>query len=468
VWQMWIARQLAHGARLYSDVLEVNPPLWFWMAVPLQAVAEASGISPRAVLKCAIFGSLGLSLMLIALLRPGPPRVRAGIYLGLLLAGTVVALPDFGQREQFTLLATAPWVALIAKRAEHKLVPAGLAALIGVFAASGFALKPHFALVPIVLEAWLAITVRRVWIWRPELVVLSMCAAAYAAAVVLFASDYFRVMVPMVLLSYGEFGKPPLFYLLFQLAVPLSLVTGIGLYAGGGIRSRQGASALVASLTFLACYFAQQKGWRYHSFPALGMLFICAGAEFASLRRTHRRGPAAVALASVMLTAVVESLHIGPYANERSAAAMQALASVPRNEPVMVFAVGPFAMPAIEDLGLIWPSRMMSSWFVPAIVRGMQQGNLSPQLEALADKMRRQSLADLLCHPPERILIDDERVSMHGNASFFGYLDFYRMDPSTARFLDRYRPGPTFGHYLTLDLTDKAGLVPPDRCRDVF
>jgi hypothetical protein len=257
--------------------------------------------------------------------------------------------------------------------------------------------------------------------------------------------------------------------LLFQLAVPLSLLTGIGLFARGEILTKQGGAALVASLVFLACYFAQQKGWRYHSLPALGMLFVCAGAESANVRwniRRHR--PTAVALASVMLLAVVESLSVGPYVNERYASAKQALAGVPRNEPVMVFAVGPFALPVIEDLGLVWPSSLMSSWFVPAIVRGMREGNLSPALEALADNVRKQSLVDLLCHPPTRILVENERVSMHGQAASFGYLDFYRMDPSLARFLDRYRPGPTFGRYLTLDLTDKAGLAPPDRCRAVF
>jgi hypothetical protein len=421
------------------------------------------------VLRFTLFAALGLSLTLTALLKPGEPRVRAGMYAGLLLGATIVALPDFAQREQYTLIATAPLVALIGMRAQRKSVPIALAALAGAFALTGLALKPHFVIVPIALEAWLAIALRRVWLWRPELVVLSICAAAYAAAAALFASDYFLVMTPMLLLSYGEFGNPPFHFLFFQLAVPLSLLTGIGLYAGGEIRTRQGGAALVASLAFLACYFAQQKGWRYHSLPALGMLFVCAGAESANLPWSIRRyRPTVIALASVVLVAVVESLHIGPYANERYAAAKQALAGVPRDAPVMVFAVGPFAMPAIEDLGLVWPSRLMSSWFLPAIVRGSQESNLSPALEALADNMRRQSLADLLCHPPKRILVDSERFSLYGHASSFGYLDFYRMDPSFARFLDRYRPGPTFGHYLTLDLTDKAGLVLPARCRAVF
>jgi hypothetical protein len=466
VWQMWIARQLAHGARLYSDVLEVNPPLWFWMAVPLHYLAEAVGSSPRDALKCAIFGSLGLSLALIALLRPAP-RVRAGMYLGLLLAATVVALPDFAQREQYTLLATAPWVALIAARAEQKRVPVALAALVGIFAASGLALKIHFAIVPLALEVWLAIALRRVWIWRLEVVVLSIGAAAYAAAVVLFAPDYLRVMVPMVLLSYGEFGTAPVFDVLLQFSIPLSILAGVGLYTSGGIRTRQGGAALVASLAFLAAFIAQQKGWRYHSLPALGMLFVCVGAEASHLRwslRQHR--PAAVAFACVMLVSIFETVHTGQQPNERATAVKQALADIPRGEPVLVLALNPSSMPVIEDLGLVWPSRLMSSWFLQAIVLEMQRGTLSPAREALGDTMRAQLLADMLCHPPKRILVDSDHVQIQGHS--FGYLDFYRMEPAMARFLDRYRPGPTFGRYLTFDLADKAALARPARCRPVF
>ena len=40
-WQLWIARQLNGGARLYRDIVEVNPPLWFWMALPVDARGPA-------------------------------------------------------------------------------------------------------------------------------------------------------------------------------------------------------------------------------------------------------------------------------------------------------------------------------------------------------------------------------------------------------------------------------------------
>ena len=34
-WQLWIGHQISGGIHLYRDIIETNPPLWFWMAVPV-------------------------------------------------------------------------------------------------------------------------------------------------------------------------------------------------------------------------------------------------------------------------------------------------------------------------------------------------------------------------------------------------------------------------------------------------
>ena len=36
-WQLWIAGRIHAGAHLYTDIVEVNPPLWFWMALPVDS-----------------------------------------------------------------------------------------------------------------------------------------------------------------------------------------------------------------------------------------------------------------------------------------------------------------------------------------------------------------------------------------------------------------------------------------------
>src|SRR6478672_3812114 len=37
--QLGIAQRIHEGARLYRDIIEVNPPLWFWMALPVDRLA---------------------------------------------------------------------------------------------------------------------------------------------------------------------------------------------------------------------------------------------------------------------------------------------------------------------------------------------------------------------------------------------------------------------------------------------
>ena len=140
IWQIWIGRKLLHGATLYTDIIEVNPPLWFWMAVPLAGVGEMFAIEARLIVIGFFIAAIGLSLFLT------PARYR------LLLFGVLVLMPlrDFGQREHFTLIATAPYVFTIAARKEG--VEVGHPLLIGLFAAFGFALKPYFAIAPLALE----------------------------------------------------------------------------------------------------------------------------------------------------------------------------------------------------------------------------------------------------------------------------------------------------------------------------
>src|SRR5690349_9808631 len=55
VWQMWIARQLLGGAKLYTDILELNPPLWFWLAVPVQKMAQLLETTPKQAIITAVF-----------------------------------------------------------------------------------------------------------------------------------------------------------------------------------------------------------------------------------------------------------------------------------------------------------------------------------------------------------------------------------------------------------------------------
>src|SRR3954454_24526188 len=99
--QLQIAQRIHEGARLYRDIVEVNPPLWFWMALPIDRLAALLHIGTTKVM-IAAFGVL-VTLSLSAtdrLPRPIAPLRRAMLlaYGAMILA----ALPwmHVGQREQ--------------------------------------------------------------------------------------------------------------------------------------------------------------------------------------------------------------------------------------------------------------------------------------------------------------------------------------------------------------------------------
>ena len=199
-WQMWIARQIVHGADLYTDVLEINPPLWFWLATPISGLGEITSINSLHILLVVFLLVIMTSIYLSARLLPNWSEPQRFIFFGAFL---IAVLPpgNFGQREHFSLITAIPYVLLIGQRHAGTDAPRKLAAIIGLFAAVGFALKPHFALVPVALELWL----RRPSV-RPELIAVAVCGTAYALCVVLLEPDYFTKSIPLTLRAYGALG----------------------------------------------------------------------------------------------------------------------------------------------------------------------------------------------------------------------------------------------------------------------
>lgn len=386
IWQLWVGRQLLHGAALYRDVIEVNPPLWFWLGAPLAAIGEIFGLQSRAVVIAFFAGSIALSLFL------SPSRYRPA----LLIAFVLIPLLDFGQREHFTLIATAPYVLLIAGRAQGDEVRHPVA--IGLFGALGFALKPFFVIVPIVLEAviWRD---RRV---RPETISLALCAIAYAIAVPLFAPEYLSEVVPMVREAYRYIQGPSI--------LPLVLVT-FGIALVGFLSSRHRGDPVsrtigVAALAFLVAMIAQGKGWTYHSVPARGFLFLALAVELMRLRER----PFSYAL---MATAAgLCFLPVGTYQNPFRAEMDSHIADLPRGTSIIVLSDNPsVAWPMVDERGLSWTSRQFSLWQGVAAGKGVR---------AARDAMHRAISSDLEKKPQILMLVGDstDMVPRHALADY--------------------------------------------------
>src|SRR5260221_1328516 len=205
--QLWIARRIHHGATLYRDIVEVNPPLWFWMALPVDRLATLLHLPAESVL-FVVFGLL-VALSLAATDRLLTHWATAQRTMFLAYAALILtALPwvHVGQREQIVLIGAVPYAALAAARPDERPVSPLLAIAVGVGAALGFALKHYFLIVPAALELWLLASMGRRWRpFRPETLALAAVGVAYAAAL-LVERNYLTRMVPLVRLAYGQFG----------------------------------------------------------------------------------------------------------------------------------------------------------------------------------------------------------------------------------------------------------------------
>ncbi|HEU5041745.1 MAG TPA: hypothetical protein VFT84_13025, partial [Gemmatimonadales bacterium] len=282
-WLLYMAERLRAGARLYVDLVEVNPPLIVWLNVPAVTLAALLGCSPVLVYRCLVLATAVASCALCARVlaevkEPSDPDGRRVLLLLVAMAVAVLAGPDFGEREHLLLLLALPYVFLVAARLEARPVGGGLAWLVGLAAGLGIALKPYFVLLPLTLEAALLLGKPRRPV-RPETLGIGIVIGTYLAAVQVWAGPYWRIA--------STLGK--VYYEFLQEPVLVTAVAGHGaglvlfaLLAYGTLREpgRNPPLLRVLFLATLAWYGSaviQRKGWRYHFYPAMSTAFLLLG-----------------------------------------------------------------------------------------------------------------------------------------------------------------------------------------------
>ena len=443
-WQFWIARQISEGVPLYERIMEINPPLWFWLALPFHMLGTLLGVeADRFYIIFITLSALWASIVTGRFFSAQNHRKRALIIVVSLVLMLIAPLYDFGQREQLSAIFALPYCGLIYARSRSVPIALPFAILIGVCAALGFALKHYFVLVPIILELWYLQRHRNILrSFRPETISLAICAIIYAIAVVIITPTFFTEIVPMVSAAYGGYEKPWLFQIARSefIAWVFAAVAYISLRPALQKDDKDVADILgLAGIAFIFSYFAQQKGWQYHAIP---------GAIYMSLMMVHClacqkdwvsfsiKKPLALIAAMIFVTVGITR---GPYNSEWALSMHKRLSDLPENSSVMILTVDPRRVfPFVEEYKLLWPSRHFAHWMLSSISFahvGLYGKSMTPELERLSDIVREQAWEDMQCYPPKRILIQIRNNGEALHPERFYMTEFFRENTNFNQYL---------------------------------
>jgi hypothetical protein len=440
----WVA-----GERLYVDLLDVNPPLVFVLFAGPAWLAAASGLDAIAVLKGAL-----VALVLACWGLAWAVRDRAAE--GKVERALLDVLPpllgfgagyDLGQRETMMATLALPYLLAAARRAGGETPRAGLAA--GLAAAIGFALKPHFLLLPLLVEA--AVLARRGRGGLHDAVPWAMAALflAYLAALPLLFPAYLGAVVPMAVDLYVDNGGlTALGVLLRPRLWPVALallVLAVVAFRGRAMLPRL---LVLAAFAGLVAALVQRKGWPYHFMPA--QLFTLSLAGLLGARWLDRRGARAgwaaglaggFALALMVLGAAPRSQLTWRGTDAHAlAGVLRAHAGGGR-----VLALSPLIAPiypALNYAGARMTLPAMNTWMLEGAYRDCPPGGArwrEPAAMGPAEAFLFRRVAEGFARdPPEAVLVDSHAAIAPCGGEAFDLLGYFARHPLFAATWPRY------------------------------
>lgn len=470
-WQYWIARQLVGGSRLYEQINEVNPPLWFWVAIPIQMIGNWIDYAPlRLNIAVIILLTAGTALITDKMLPYRDVASRLIFTATAFSLSLIIAIFNFGQREHIAMVLFLPYALLIARRVEGREVCRRDAILVAIWAAPGIALKHYFAAAPIFLELWLMWELRKGWSpFRNEIAVMGIAASLYACAIFILTPEFFSVQLPMIMAAYAGYDVPFL-YLLDERPQSLWLVI-IAILILYRFPLRQSEyklypALLLSAAGFLLSYFAQKKGWPYHAMPVsyfMLMALLAATLGSGTGLSAFRKYPAALlAFATCAGFAAMD----GTYRNPFSRITEQMMAKVePESTLYILTADGQKSWPMMEKRSFKWPSRFFSLWMVPAISASLGDRK---ELARLSNDIRKMTIEDLRCNPPDYIAVDKVPNNYFMRKQSFDFRNYFLAHPDGKEFWEHYS---LYGETKFYDIYQRTKPVSaPERvqCRVIY
>jgi hypothetical protein len=472
------AARVLSGVRLYAHLVDVNPPLIVGINMAAVLCARIFGISEILAYRlgciAALFAGLALVVWLLRRLLPDEIVLRRGIVL--LLVFVLFNLPgqDFGEREHLALLLALPYLLLAAARAMGREIPTSLAVVIGLLAAAGLSIKPHFVLLWLAIEGYLRLT-RRVaaWVVLPETGAIAVFLGLYGVGMLVWAPEYFG-LVRLLAVPYTRFLYDPFWHLLLTgrgaLLTWFALLTLVALRRDARHPGLLDVFALGALVSLLAGA-AQQKELRYHFYPSFALAIVLLGMllrDTGGAPREWVRSVYRIVTVSILATAVVvvsaqnvtSLMGLNKGAEEvQLERALPVVRSLAAGQSVYVMSYHiSSAYPLINYSGARSASRFPQLWILPAAYMDQLAGSAplryhAPGEMSPSERFLNQAVFEDLRDQRPRVLVILQHARDLPINGFrrLDYVAYFRRDPRIAALLDRYQFKADLGDFLVYE-----------------
>jgi hypothetical protein len=418
-WLLTVGERVLDGQRLYSDIVEINPPMAVLSMLPGIALARALGVEPQVVIDAQMLLLAAASMLVTArILRLSsaldPVKwVSLGIWAAAVL--TILPMFVFGQREHIATLTFLPALAVYALRGNREPIPLWALLTAGIGAGITLAFKPFFA-PPAILCAVLTAVCARSWrvLFVPENLIAGGLVTAFSVFTYIHYPEYFTVTYPLVRDTYLSWSMPvSVIFLNSATLVWAIAVASVFLMRGKRKPDTALLVTLVASFGFAVTFYLQRRGWAYHSYPMVATALLAMGyamtaANAASSPRRSETANVSV-LAGTFLIGCLwfnTNVYVGPI--EGPVAGLK-----PHPRILVLSGEAAIGHPLVRTLHGVWVSRQENLW-IREFVRLTRENNVidaptDAKLNAALAQERAWLIEDFRKLPPDVVLVDNLR-----------------------------------------------------------
>lgn len=454
-WYLVATRMFLEGKQLYTEIVEINPPLAFYETVPALVLADLTGLNDTTAYQLWVIAISALSCVLqwqvLARSDLGPQARAVFLYSGV-VGLFILPIHEFGQREHWLLIFALPYFYHLILRQHFPREQKAWAIIIGIIASFGLCLKPYFLMIPAALVIPGSFREFFSRVMDPSNLAVAFGALVYLAFILQVHPEYVNEVVPTAVQVYSSFGDPA--HIVLMQGEVLGVLALILLISWGGLPSDMISWRIIFALIgAILCYLIQFKGWNYQLIPASFFMVLTSVWLVYKKRAIISRDIAQPTLALMVLMSSLGTQIVAGPVPHGSKSSFVARIKEP-NERILVLSTNvSAAFPFVNMVGGVWTSRYPAQWEVPGAVVKLartdcdEERSVCDSLAQILANSRSAMVEDFLMNQPEAVFIDDRENKSYFEGQPFDYIEFMRSEPGFSEAWDHYRFVERIGDY---------------------